>query len=175
MAVGEFERMKQNLEVHTHKHKHKKKAQDASKQAQAKAAKQQAEIQAKLRRDQELAALRRKHPHVKHPKEWNEHEVAAWLGSVQNGKYARYKDTFIAKEFDGEDFEYVDKEVLKDYNVVKPAHQVGILRAIRELFHAHDRTDNDDDTTEEMKTNNANQNGNKTVKNALGVAVTIDE
>eukprot|EP01083_Nonionella_stella_P086545 240496_1 len=53
MAVGEFERMKQNLEVHTHKHKHKKKAQDASKQAQAKAAKQEAELQAKLRLEQE--------------------------------------------------------------------------------------------------------------------------
>eukprot|EP01083_Nonionella_stella_P208119 755507_1 len=84
------------------------------------------------------------------PKEWDKTEVMSWLCSVENGKYARYKDMFIANEFDGEDLELVDKVVLKDYGVVKLSHQVGIMSAIKQLFHAHDTSD-EDDTKEEMK------------------------
>eukprot|EP01083_Nonionella_stella_P115082 340796_1 len=46
------------------------------------------------------------------PKDWNVQQVAAWLGSVENGQYARYKETFIENEVDGEELDELDQDEL---------------------------------------------------------------
>eukprot|EP01083_Nonionella_stella_P037120 101213_1 len=72
----------------------------------------------------------------KNPKQWTEDEVATWLCSLEGGKYARYKDAFIANEFDGEDFAFVcsNEGLLKDYGVKKPSHRHAIVKEIQQIL-----------------------------------------
>eukprot|EP01083_Nonionella_stella_P165507 550781_1 len=68
-----------------------------------------------------------------HPEQWNESEVATWLGTLDCGKYARYKKTFIENEVDGEELFLLDANVLarQQYGIKKVGHQRGIAQAIR--------------------------------------------
>eukprot|EP01083_Nonionella_stella_P080097 219910_1 len=70
----------------------------------------------------------------KHPTKWNVEEAIAWICSLENGKYERYKPNLIARECAGDDFEYLNDDELCRYEVFKPSHRREILRAIRDLL-----------------------------------------
>eukprot|EP01083_Nonionella_stella_P220937 789951_1 len=91
-----------------------------------------------------------------HPEEWNEEKVATWLGGVENGKYARYKDEFIENEVDGEDLVVMDENVLArpQYNIRKIGHQRGIAQAIQTLLNTWDNTHDDDAKTNDVSHDN---------------------
>eukprot|EP01083_Nonionella_stella_P049958 133040_1 len=86
----------------------------------------------------------------KHPTKWTVYEVAKWIGGLEDGKYARYKDKCVEKELDGEDLVYLDKAMLKnDYGIGKPAHRSVIIESIRQLISTYDE---DDEHNEDKKT-----------------------
>eukprot|EP01083_Nonionella_stella_P316086 1144303_1 len=88
----------------------------------------------------------------KHPKTWNEGEVAVWLGRVENGEYVRYKNAFIENEVDGNELYELNENVLKEqrYGIRKVTHQKGIAQAIQQLLNSWDKNDDD---IEEMEDN----------------------
>eukprot|EP01083_Nonionella_stella_P274521 931896_1 len=90
------------------------------------------------------------------PKEWNAHGVAAWLGTLKDGKYAGYKDKCIEKKIDGEELPYVNEDRWKQYGVELVSHQKGISQAIQLLLRTWNKNDDEDDecddSKEEMKT-----------------------
>eukprot|EP01083_Nonionella_stella_P218539 783589_1 len=94
-----------------------------------------------------------------HPKEWNEYQVAAWFVTLEDGKYAGYKDTFIENQIDGEEMIALDENILNrpKYGIEKVSHQKGIPQAIQQLLRTWKKTYDDeddecDDSKEEMKT-----------------------
>eukprot|EP01084_Bolivina_argentea_P019198 35704_1 len=93
-----------------------------------------------------------------HPKEWNEHQVAAWLCCLEDGKYADYKDAFIENQIDGEEMAALDANILNrpKYGIEKVSHQKGIPQAIQQLLRTWNKNDDEDDecdaSEEEMKT-----------------------
>eukprot|EP01083_Nonionella_stella_P070896 190003_1 len=92
-----------------------------------------------------------RNPNRKHPNEWTVDEVAAWLCSLENGKYARYKAAFIENEVDGEELKHLDNII--DRIAIKKCDG-GILKAIQNLLNEHD---DDDDTKDEVKTQSDNK------------------
>eukprot|EP01083_Nonionella_stella_P274522 931905_1 len=92
-----------------------------------------------------------------HPKEWNAHQVAWWLGTLKDGKYAGYKDKCIEKKLDGEEMCLLDEDSLEEYGVTLTPHRRFIHQAIQELLRTWKKTYDDeddecDDSKEEMKT-----------------------
>eukprot|EP01083_Nonionella_stella_P201301 736520_1 len=93
-------------------------------------------------------------PNRKHPMEWTEAEVAAWLCSLENGKYVRYKAACIENEVDGDELKHLDDSALNEIGIKKYSHQKDILLAIQNLLNEHD---DDDDTKDEVKTQSDNK------------------
>eukprot|EP01083_Nonionella_stella_P295465 1004225_1 len=102
----------------------------------------------------------------KHPKEWTDEEVAIWLGSIENGQYARYKDNFIENEVSGGELEYLTEDM---------RHRIGIANAIRHLLNPCDKRHDDDDAKDNDTPDLADSFGVTIVQNALGVALTMGE
>eukprot|EP01083_Nonionella_stella_P220938 789952_1 len=112
------------------------------------------------------------------PEKWNGEKVATWLCSVENGKYARYKDGFIENEVDGEDLAEMDKSVLArpQYHIKKPSHQRGVAQAIQNLLSKwNDPHDDDDEMVDDIaddddsKTDTANSRNNPLIV-CVGIA-----
>eukprot|EP01083_Nonionella_stella_P146849 462458_1 len=95
-----------------------------------------------------------RNPNRKHPNEWTVDEVAAWLCSLENGKYVRYKAACIENEVDGDELKHLDDSALNEIGIKKYSHQKGILLAIQNLLNEHD---DDDDTKDEVKTQSDNK------------------
>eukprot|EP01083_Nonionella_stella_P176536 617917_1 len=102
----------------------------------------------------ERERIKREKEHKLRAKSWNKDEVAAWLRSLQHGKYAQYAPKFVAMNYAGEDFECLDKGHLKDCGVMKPSHQSGIMNAIKDLLQLSASNDADD-TNEEKRPQSA--------------------
>eukprot|EP01083_Nonionella_stella_P056639 149028_1 len=102
---------------------------------------------------------------VANPKEWSLDEVVAWICSVENGKYARYKTNFIQNEIEGDDLEYLDVDTLYRCGVKKPAHQRGMIQAIQRLLNNDDHDDSKTDVEDEMKAESNHHTGpNESIK-----------
>eukprot|EP01083_Nonionella_stella_P238052 834516_1 len=77
----------------------------------------------------------------KDPKEWSEDEVVTWLCSLQGGRYKLHADTFILNEIDGEKFQYLSDDFLKEIGIMRIGHRHGILKAVYQLLHEYDALD----------------------------------
>eukprot|EP01083_Nonionella_stella_P108702 316360_1 len=91
------------------------------------------------------------------PTKWSVYEVAAWLSSLEGGKYARYKYAFIKNEFDGEELECLNENVLKEqrYGVKKVSHRRGIVKAVKQLLMGgNDTYIDEDDDKDDLKAQN---------------------
>eukprot|EP01083_Nonionella_stella_P300908 1029697_1 len=92
----------------------------------------------------------------KDPKQWNVHEVAWWLGSLKDGKYAGYQDGCIENKIDGDDLAVLNEKNLEEYGVKYGTHRQFIYQAKQELLRTWNKNDDEDDecddSKEEMKT-----------------------
>eukprot|EP01083_Nonionella_stella_P054788 144599_1 len=133
----EEERRKRELEKERKKFENARKAlQDERERAQD-AEREKQKWEDKLRRVRAKTAAEEEKQN-KHPKEWRVDEVVAWICSIDNGKYKRYKINFIENEVDGDDLQCLDADALHRDGIKKASHQRDIIRAIKALLRNYD-------------------------------------
>eukprot|EP01083_Nonionella_stella_P144601 451752_1 len=76
----------------------------------------------------------------KHPKEWSAKDVAQWICGLEHGKYAKYKERFIAKRFDGANLtmHLNETDLQIQCNIRDKTDRRGIVRAVQRFLQGYD-------------------------------------